>query len=95
MPQEAFFLVIFNFSYVLINFTLIDLTQSFLKSIPPGRKMVRHNEMTQDNDKDFKANLREGFIQKKFLWVFRAPNEFFGLRASKLMVFGGHTSNNS
>ena len=40
MSQEKYFLVIFNLCYLLINLILIDITQSFLKSIPDGRKMV-------------------------------------------------------
>ena len=42
MSHEAILLVIFNIGYVTINFVLIDVTQSFLESIPTGRKMVRN-----------------------------------------------------
>ena len=42
MSHEAILLVIFNIGYLVINFVLIDVTQSFLESIPMGRKMVRN-----------------------------------------------------
>ena len=37
---EEIFVLLFNILYLLINFPLVNMTQSFMRSIPPGRKLV-------------------------------------------------------
>ena len=38
--KEMIFLLIFNIAFLLTSILLIHTTKSFLKSIPPGRKLV-------------------------------------------------------
>ena len=37
---EEIYIVLCNILYLLINFSMIKLVQSFIQSIPPGRKLV-------------------------------------------------------